>query len=53
MSERELLAAARHVLHAWDAELQAEKSHSSNDLWEAMEELRRAVTVIHEVVPSE
>jgi hypothetical protein len=49
MSESILLA-ARRVLHAWEAESAYEKNNLSPDLWEAIDELRRAVLVIKEVM---
>jgi hypothetical protein len=51
MSEQALLTAARHVLHAWDTDSNMEKNDLSDELWAAMNELRHAATVVHEVVP--
>lgn len=49
--KEDIITAARHVLYTWDNEDQYEKNDLSTELWEAMAELRRVLTVIHEVVP--
>ena len=39
------------VVHAWDAENSYEKNDLSDTLFDAMNQLRHAVTVVHEVKP--
>lgn len=51
MSELALITAAKAVLHAWDAENSYEKNDLSDTLFDAMNQLRHAVTVVHEVKP--
>jgi hypothetical protein len=48
-----LILAARHALHVWDNEDNMEKNDLSDEFFDAMGELRKAVMVINEVVPSE
>ena len=49
--KEDIITAARHVIYTWDQENQFEKNDLSDDFWEAIAELRRVITVIHEVVP--
>ena len=50
MSDHELIYAAKAVLHAWDAQ-GVPDGIVTEDLFEAINRLRQAVTVIREVVP--